>query len=149
MRRYSADNSITSSGELIHSKSCLEKTAPKPARKIPLTMLIRIAVCTVLDRASSSFAPKYFAASTFAPTDKPTNRLTIRLMSAEVDPTAASELSPAKCPTTTISAALNNSCRMLEHISGSANSRSFPRSGPFIISISCFFISLIPSFNIE
>ena len=40
----------------------------------------------------------------------------------EFEPTAASELSPAKRPTTMMSAALKSSCRMLVSITGMAKS---------------------------
>jgi hypothetical protein len=66
-------------------------------------------------------------------------------MREEVDPTAARELSPANRPTTTISAALNKSCRILEHISGMANNKILPSSGPCTMSISCFFIIIYTS----
>ncbi len=61
-----------------------------------------------------------------------------RLISAEFDPTAASALSPANRPTTTISAALNSSCRMLEHISGNAKRSILPNTEPLHMSISYF-----------
>jgi hypothetical protein len=69
------------------------------------------------------------------PTEKPTNRLTSRLIRELVDPTAASAASPAQRPTTTTSAALNSSCSRLESISGRANNKIFPASGPCTISI--------------
>ena len=53
-----------------------------------------------------------------------------------LEPTAARELSPAQRPTTMMSAALNSSCKMLEHISGSVNCRSFGRMDPLHMSIS-------------
>lgn len=102
---------------------------------MPLIRLKSIEVCTVRLSASSSFAPRSPAASTFAPTERPTNRFVRRLTSAEVDPTAASERSPAKRPTTTMSAALNNSWRMLENISGTAKAIIFFRIGPSSMSI--------------
>ena len=43
-------------------------------------------------------------------------------ISDEFEPTAASELSPAKRPTTMMSAALKSSCRMLVSITGMAKS---------------------------
>ena len=57
----------------------------------------------------------------------------------ELEPTAAKELSPANRPTTMISAALNNSCKTLEHISGTVNWSSFGRIAPLHISISYVF----------
>ena len=71
-----------------------------------------------------------------APTDNPTNRFTIRLMRAALEPTAARELSPANLPTTTMSAALNSSCKTLEHISGRAKVSIFGSSLPLHMSIS-------------
>ena len=63
---------------------------------------------------------------------------TIRLVRDPVEPTAARHRSPcwANRPTTTTSAALNNSCNMLERISGTVNSSSFFKIGPWVMSIS-------------
>ena len=61
------------------------------------------------------------------------------------EPTAASALSPAKRPTTTISAALNKSCKMLEHINGIAKSSIFLNTEPLHISISYFFFKTFTS----
>ena len=74
--------------------------------------------------------------STFAPTERPTNRLTIRLMSAEVEPTAASAVWPVYRPTTMMSAALNSSCKTPEHIKGKEKVRILPKSGPLVMFIS-------------
>ena len=59
-----------------------------------------------------------------------------RLMSAEVAPTAASDVLPANLPTTITSAALNSSCRMPVSASGRENIISFGSSAPFSISSS-------------
>ena len=64
------------------------------------------------------------------------NRLTKRLIKEVVEPTAAKASLPVYRPTTMMSAALNSSCKMPEHISGSANSRILLNSGPLHISIS-------------
>ena len=66
----------------------------------------------------------------------PTNRLIIRLISAPVEPTAAIASLPVKRPTTTMSAALNKSCKMPEIISGMEKIRILLKSGPLHISIS-------------
>mgnify|MGYP000485447172 CR=1 FL=1 len=64
------------------------------------------------------------------------NRLTIRLISALVEPTAAKAWGPEKRPTTIMSAALNNSCKMPEMASGMAKRTIFPSRGPLVMSIS-------------
>ena len=99
-----------------------------------------VAVWTVARISSGFLAPKFLAATTFAPTERPTNRLTSRLMRELVDPTAARELSPAKRPTTMMSAALNRSCKMPDPISGRANRSIFFRTGPDVMSIPYVFV---------
>ena len=64
------------------------------------------------------------------------NRLTIKLISALVEPTAASAWLPENRPTTMMSAALNNSCKMPEMARGMANRTIFPNRGPWVMSIS-------------
>ena len=73
--------------------------------------------------------------------DSPTKRFVSRFISAVFEPTAARELSPANFPTTTISAALKSSCRILENISGIVNASIFFSIEPLHISISYFFAS--------
>ena len=69
------------------------------------------------------------------PIDNPTNKFVRSPINAELYPTAARELSPAKCPTTTISAAVNNSYSTLEHISVTVNMSIFLNIGPLHMSI--------------
>ncbi|WP_242655120.1 hypothetical protein [Clostridium carboxidivorans] len=59
----------------------------------------------------------------------------IRLMSEPVAPTAANALLPEKCPTTTISAVLNNSCRIYIAIMGKAKINTLLNKGPLHISV--------------
>ena len=66
----------------------------------------------------------------------PINKLTNTLISAVVEPTAASDLLPLNCPTTIISTALNANCKIPEIISGNANEISLSIIEPFTISIS-------------
>ena len=87
---------MTSSGQLISSSRPRAAKMPTTARKRPLTRPSVTDVWTVVWTPSSSFAPKQRAATTFAPSDRPTNRLTSRLMSAPLEPTAASAVLPAK-----------------------------------------------------
>ena len=86
---------------------------------------------------TSSFrpAPRSRATTTLVPTEKPMKRLTRRLMSEVLEPTAARASFPDQRPTTMTSAALNRSCRMLESIRGTANTKSFPARDPWIMSI--------------
>ena len=62
--------------------------------------------------------------------------VTIRFTGELEAPTAASASSPAKRPTTMISAALKRSCRSPENITGIANLSIFLSIGPLVISIS-------------
>ena len=64
------------------------------------------------------------------------NSLTIKLIMALVEPTAARAWGPTNCPTTMMSAALNSSCKMPEIAKGMANRTIFPNSGPWVMSIS-------------
>ena len=105
----------------------------------PDTMLSAIEVCTVSLTSLSLRAPWYLAVNTLQPIASPTKRLTRRLIRDEVEPTAASEFSLPKRPTTMMSAALNKSCRMLEQTKGNAKTSMRLKIGPSIISISCFF----------
>ena len=66
----------------------------------------------------------------------PIKKFTSRLISELVEPTAAMASLPTNWPTTMISAALNSSCKMPEHISGKANSRIRLSNGPLHMSIS-------------
>ena len=63
-------------------------------------------------------------------------KLTSRLISELVEPTAAIALLLTNRPTTMISVALNTSCSTPEQISGIANSRIRLSSGPLHMSIS-------------
>lgn len=74
------------------------------------------------------------------------NKLVNTLISAVVEPTAASDSLPLNFPTTMISTALNISCRIPESISGSENEISLSMIVPLHISISylfCFNVELI------
>jgi hypothetical protein len=53
-------------------------------------------------------------------------------MRAPLEPTAARAVLPAKRPTTTTSAALNSSCKMLDAASGSENRMIFCSIGPLV-----------------
>ena len=68
--------------------------------------------------------------------DSPKNKFVSNPINDVLDPTPANELSPAYLPTTTISAALNNSCNILEHINGIVNSSILLKIGPLHMSIS-------------
>ena len=119
------------------------KMMPMAVMARPLTMAVMIEVCTILLTLSNFFAPYSLAAATFEPMERPTKRFVRRFISAVFEPTAARELSPAKRPTTTMSAALNKSCNIPEHISGRVNISIFFRIEPLHISISYFAFSAI------
>ena len=75
-----------------------------------------------------------------APSEIPINKFVNTLMSAVVDPTAASACCPLKCPTTMRSTALNISCRIPDTISGSAKEINLSIMVPLHISISYLFL---------
>ena len=124
------------SGTCIRCSSGFAAVTPTTVSTMPLSSASSMEVCTVCRRESRLPAPMNRAARMLVPTDSPTNRFTSRLMSAALEPTAARELSPANLPTTTMSAALNNSCKTLEHISGRAKASIFGSSLPLHMSIS-------------
>ena len=130
--RYSAERSITSSGQLMSSNRPRAAKKPTTASSTPLVRPSVTAVCTVSCTPCSSFAPKQRAATTFAPNESPTNRFTSRLIREPLEPTAASAVLPAKRPTTTTSAALNSSCKMLDAASGMENRMIFCSIGPLV-----------------
>ena len=84
----------------------------------PLKMAVGRAVCTVLCTTVSSRLPRPWATETPAPTDRPMKKFTIRFVREPVEPTAATLTLPQNRPTTTRSAALNNSCSRLVRIMG-------------------------------
>lgn len=131
---------MTSSGQDISSSRPRAAKKPTKASSTPLTSPSVTEVWTVFCTPRSSLAPKQRAATTFAPSESPTNRLTSRLMSAPFEPTAASAVLPANRPTTTTSAALNRSCKMLDAASGRENRMIFFSSGPLVrspVRVSC------------
>ena len=77
-----------------------------------------------------------WAMTALPPMEIPMNRLTIRLMTGPLEPTAASAWLPTYLPTTMISAALKISCSTPVAISGRENSRIFFGREPVHISIS-------------
>ena len=123
---------MTSSGQDISSSRPRAAKKPTKASSTPLTRPSVTDVWTVFWTPRSSLAPKQRAATTLAPSERPTKRLTSRLMSAPLEPTAASAVLPAKRPTTTTSAALNSSCRMLDAASGRENRMIFCSMGPLV-----------------
>ena len=131
---------MTLSGVPIRSSAPFALITPIPAMRIPLISASKMAVCTVSDISFSLPDAKKRAASTLAPSEIPINRLVNTLMSAVVDPTAASACFPVKCPTTMISTALNISCKIPDSMSGSANEISLSMIEPLHISISYLFV---------
>ncbi|MPM28228.1 hypothetical protein SDC9_74747 [bioreactor metagenome] len=136
MRRYSTARFKTAGGVCIQTSTCRAMATPATISAMPLQKARSMAVWTARWSSRSRFAPKYRAASTFAPTESPTNKFVSRLIRAALDPTAAMELSPENRPTTITSAALNSSWSTPEAISGTAKRSIFFRIGPLHISIS-------------
>ena len=135
-RIYSTAWPITSSGVAIHTSIGRASRIPSAINTKPPATAVISAVCTVSCASSKSFAPRKRATSTFAPTEIPMKKLTSRLISELVEPTAAIALLLTNRPTTMISVALNTSCSTPEQISGIANSRIRLSSGPLHMSIS-------------
>ena len=121
---------MTSSGVAMSVSMGREATIPSTIKIRPPAKPVKSAVCTVSLASRYSPPPQKRATSTFAPTEIPIKKLTSRLMSELVAPTAAMASLPTNRPTTTMSAALNSSCKMPEHMSGKANSRIRLSSGP-------------------
>ena len=108
---------------------------PIKVSMIPLMKPRAIDVCTAMLVFSSCLPPKYLATMTLAPMESPMKRFVTRFISAELEPTAASAVSPTNFPTTTMSAALNRICSTLENMSGMENIRIFVKTGPSVISM--------------
>ena len=145
-RIYSTAWSSTSAGVAIHTSMGRASSRPAAISTNPPNTAVISAVCTVCCASSKSFAPRNRATSTFAPTDMPIKKLTSRLISELVEPTAAIALLLTKRPTTMISVALNSSCSTPEQISGTANSRIRLSNGPWHMSISYDFLISLSSF---
>ena len=109
----------------IQIRKNLEHPIPIIERTKPLIMLSNIDVWTDELISRCFLEPKSFATITLAPTERPTKRLIIRLMSELVAPTAPIESGPSNLETTIKSAALNNSCRIPWPIKGKEKSRIF------------------------
>ena len=126
---------MTSSGDPIASRIILAHVTPIIANIKPKTIASSMAECTVSWVSLSLCEAIKRATSTLTPTDKPINKLTNRLTTEDVEPTAAIERGPANCPTTITSAALNNNCSTPENINGIENIKILPSNGPCVISI--------------
>ena len=131
---------MTSAGVSISPRASLDAPTPTNAIMTPLIRASVIAVCTASDISFSRPAAKYLAARTFAPREMPINRFVNILISAVVDPTAASAWLPLNRPTTMISTALNISWRILDTISGRENEISLSMIDPLHMSISYLFV---------
>ena len=127
---------MTSSGEPIRERKAGANKNPTSPTKIPKNRATVIAVCTISVVLLLSLRPIASARQILTPTETPTNKQTIKLISDPVEPTAATANSPSNCPTTTMSTALKSSCRIPVSARGIAKRRIFPRRGPLVISIS-------------
>ena len=133
---------MTSVGEDTHSRSWRTIATPKTIMAMPLIRARVMVVWTLWLTLSCRPAPRSRDTTTLVPTERPTNRLTVRLISEVLEPTAAKASLPANRPTTTTSAALNRSCNRLEAISGRANSRILSASDPLHMSMLCFLFTI-------
>ena len=146
--RYSVASFKTSSGTFIMPRSIGASISPTPSMINPLMTAKSTTVCTASFALSFLPWPISLATTTFAPTESPRKRLTIRFTNEELLPTAAMALSLSNLPTTARSAELKSCCKILDNARGSAKITILPTSGPFNISIFLFFIpDLLSSFN--
>ena len=127
--------SSTSSGAPIQISSGRVNSMPMPISTTPEMRLMVTAVCTLSRVPCSSPLPSVCPTVTLVPMDSPMKRLTSRLVSELVEPTAARDSLPAKRPTTITSAALNRSCRQPESINGKLKATIPGSTGPLHISI--------------
>ena len=130
---------MTSSGVAISLSIGADAKYPTKIIITPPTVAIAIAVCKALCASSYLLAPIHLPMTTLAPIDKPIKRFTRRLIKALVEPTAAKDSLPANLPTTTRSAALNRSCKILDNIKGMANRIILLKIEPSVISILLLF----------
>ncbi len=103
-------------------------------RKSPLIKAKQIDVETASWDSLSSFVATNLAIKTLAPVAHPTKRLIIRFIRADVEPTAARAVEPAKRPATATSAELKSCWRMLLAAIGIANAISLSQIDPDNIS---------------
>ena len=129
-----------SSGIRISVSSGREMPCPRTAPRNPVSRASTSAVCKTGEICSDFSSPMHRASSTLAPTDSPADKVTSRDTISPLVPTAARALESAKCPTTEVSAALNNCCSILLNAMGSANTIIFKVSGPWSISTESFFL---------
>ena len=124
-------------GLSIICKKLRAKIKPTIPKTKPQMTLMVIDVCTIFDSLLASLEAKLLAHITLEPTDNPINKLIIKLIKAEVEPTAPSASgSSLNCPTTIKSAALYNNCKIPVNISGRQNKTIFLKKLPFVISTS-------------
>ena len=87
--RYCTAYGSTSSGVFISSSSGFDIASPMKRRTMPLSSAIVIAVWTARFAFSLLPWPIYPETMTFAPTEIPTNRFTMRFITELLQPTAA------------------------------------------------------------
>ena len=90
----------------ISSSTGRETAMPIPPPNTPKITLMRSEVCTARSTPSSSLAPICRATTTLAPTEKPINMFSTRLINAPVVLMAPTEFGSCERLTTIISAAL-------------------------------------------
>jgi len=132
---YRTDSGRISSGVPINTSIGSHRLRPIAMTISPLMTLTRSEVCTERLMSSGLLAPYSCATITLVPTDRPMKKFTMRLIREPVAPTAASASLPENCPATTMSAALNRSCRRFIAMMGSAKIRMFLNSGPLHMSM--------------
>ena len=116
-------------------------------KAIPQIIANEITVCTAPFAFFLLPCPIALAITTLAPMENPTNKLTIRLITGLLPPTAAKASLPANLPATATSAELNNCCKILLAAKGSANniilSAREPRNMSTCFDFFCFTLLFI------
>ena len=119
-----------------------ETRSPSAIITNPQITETKTAVCAALFALFSFPLPMYRAITTFVPTEIPTKKLTKRLITGPLLPTAASACFPVNFPTTATSAELKSCWSILLAASGSANIRILSHKEPESISVLCLFLPL-------
>ena len=123
------------------------KISPRAMTTKP-TSAIRIEVWTARLTMSWSLRPMALAMTTLEPSDMPINRLSIRLVSGTLEPTAAMARvpwSPEKLPMMTVAMRFDSCSKMLVAATGKANRGILRHSEPVVMSMCLDAVSAIRS----
>ena len=138
---------MVSSGTLSAASMGSAKISPSAITTKP-TSAMRIEVWTARLTMFLSLRPMALAITTLEPSDRPMNRLSIRLVSGTLEPTAAMARvpwSPEKLPMITVAMRFDNCSRMLVAATGKANRGMLRHSEPVVMSMCLDAVSAIRS----